>query len=203
MIFVVQIVQGNKICVILLMKTDGFSNFMNELTDLYYNSSHIMLYVLNKANKSLDFHKLFKIMYFADQKHLSKYGRKITEDDYVKMANGPVPSASYDVLNAVKKNINSNFNKYFKIIGRYEVEALCTYDEDELSITDMQCLDESISENIGLTFSQLTDKSHDKAWENATFSLNDYLIAREGGASEDMINYMKHMDKIRRTSIFS
>ncbi|WPO89856.1 Panacea domain-containing protein [Chryseobacterium sp. HR92] len=178
---------------------------MNELTELYYNSSHIMLYVLNKANKPLDFHKLFKIMYFADQKHLSKYGRKITEDYYVKMPNGPVPSASYDILNMIKKNRNSesSLHNYFKIIGRYEVEALCTYDEDELSETDMWCLDESISENINLSFTQLTDKSHDRAWESAQFSLNEYLIARAGGASQDMINYMKHMENLKNSTTFS
>lgn len=182
------------------MKTIRFLPNMNKLSELYYNSSHVMLYILNKANKPLDFHKLFKIMYFADQKHLTLYGRKITEDDYVKMDNGPVPSASYDILK--KSTENTILSSYFNIIGRYTVEGLVSYDEDEFSLSDIECLDKSIEENIELTFGELTNKSHDRAWHNARFSLNEYLIAREGGASDDMINYMKHMNRIKDSNMF-
>ncbi|WP_419868710.1 type II toxin-antitoxin system antitoxin SocA domain-containing protein [Chryseobacterium sp. CT-SW4] len=68
-------------------------------------------------------------MYFADLKHLSKYGRKITEDCYVKMQNDPVPSKVCDILKGSKRG-----SSLFNIIGRYEVDAKCEYDEDELSI---------------------------------------------------------------------
>ncbi len=55
-----------------------------------------MLFVLNQlgAEKS-DAHKVFKILYFADQKHLVNYGRPITGDTYVKMQYGPVSCVVY------------------------------------------------------------------------------------------------------------
>lgn len=43
-----------------------------------------------------DLHKIFKILYFADQKHLAKYGRPIVGDFYVAMREGGVPSKIYD-----------------------------------------------------------------------------------------------------------
>ncbi|WP_419868709.1 hypothetical protein [Chryseobacterium sp. CT-SW4] len=67
----------------------------------------------------------------------------------------------------------------------------------------MNYLDESIKENKDLSFAILTNKSHGKAWENAVFSLNEYSMAREGDADEDMVNYMKHMDKLKKSSVFS
>lgn len=42
--------------------------------------------------------KIAKLLYFADKRHLLKYGRPITGDAYVGMRNGPVPSIAYDVL---------------------------------------------------------------------------------------------------------
>lgn len=64
-----------------------------------------LLYVtqtLIKNNKRPDFHKVFKIFYFADQMHLTKYGRPITGDHYIAMRNGPVPSRLYDMLKSLK-----------------------------------------------------------------------------------------------------
>ena len=45
-----------------------------------------------------DMHKLCKILYFADQRHLSLYGRSITGDTYIAMQYGPVPSNVDDIL---------------------------------------------------------------------------------------------------------
>jgi Protein of unknown function (DUF4065) len=41
-------------------------------------------------------------MYFADHKHLSRYGSAITDDTYIAMANGPVPSMAYDILKSLR-----------------------------------------------------------------------------------------------------
>ena len=49
-----------------------------------------------------DFHKLFKILYFAEQKHLLQYGRTITGDRYIAMKDGPVPSNIYDLLKTLR-----------------------------------------------------------------------------------------------------
>jgi len=42
-----------------------------------------------EGNIEPDFHKIFKILYFADQKHLANYGRPIIGDHYIAMEHGP------------------------------------------------------------------------------------------------------------------
>ena len=176
---------------------------MQNFKEIYQTSVHSMLYILNKAETELDFHKIFKIMYFAEQKHLAKYGRKITEDYYIKMKNGPVPTYGYNVFQIIRGNHQIiEFNNCFKVKGRFTVEALTNYDSDELSETDIECLNESFNENINLSFDELTEKSHGLAWQNAIYSdvINVYQMAKEGGASDEMIQYIKHMNKLKKAN---
>ena len=63
---------------------------------------NVMLYLARKAGGSIDFSKLVKLVYFADKKHLHEWGRTITGDKYVKMEHGVTPSATYDMLKAVR-----------------------------------------------------------------------------------------------------
>ena len=95
---------------------------MQNTKDLYQASVHSMLYILNRAGQDLDFHKIFKIMYFAEQKHLAKYGRMITEDSYIKMPNGPVPSYAYTVFQSLRATkVMFDYDSLFKIKGGYMV----------------------------------------------------------------------------------
>src|SRR5687768_15230857 len=41
---------------------------------------------------------LAKVMFFADRDHLRAYGRPVTGESYIAMANGPVPSRTYDII---------------------------------------------------------------------------------------------------------
>ena len=128
-----------------------------------------MLFVLNQlgAEKS-DAHKVFKILYFADQKHLVNYGRPITGDTYVKMQYGPVPSFLRNVSEGnEKEGLINKTNKHF-LTTSYQ------YDEEDLSESEIECLNEAIAENKDISFKKLTEKSHDSAWQNAQWRI-DYL----------------------------
>lgn len=158
---------------------------------------HSLLYILNKLGKPTDFHKIFKILYFANQKHLIKFGAPIHFEKYIKMENGPVPSIAYDIFKALKdKGVlvsqKDYFSSYFKISNNYNVEALIDADLDFFSEFEIKVLDESIEENKELSFSKLKAKSHDFAWENAHSDgeINKLQIAKAGGASEEMIRYI-------------
>ena len=67
-------------------------------------------------------------------------------------------------------------------------------DLDYLSQSERECLDEAISENAGLTFDQLKQKSHDTAWQEAYQSNDDLMstvsIAKAAGANEAMLEYI-------------
>src|SRR5258705_2140806 len=78
--------------------------------------------VLKNVDGKCDFHRLFKILYFAEQKHLSKYGRPIFGDTYIAMKDGPVPSDIYDILKIIKgdsiyydPSLQETFAKYFSV----------------------------------------------------------------------------------------
>lgn len=159
-----------------------------------------------------DFHKIFKIFYFADQKHLIRYARPIVGDYYIAMAHGPVPSHIYDIL----KNVNelfftddddcntvlmkSKFSKYFEVKSHF-VYPIEKPDLDELSESDIECLNESIKENKYLDFQELKDISHDNAYNKA--GKNDQISFKEmlkvAGADSDDIEYIKLISENGKT----
>lgn len=152
------------------------------------------LFILERLGGRSDFHKLFKVLYFADQKHLATYGMPITGDLYVAMKNGPVPSELYDVFKSVRDfpaHAGDNPN-LFAVTNGYNIAAKRNPDIDTLSESNIECLIEAIDENRQLNFNQLTLKSHNTAWEAAS---NDEMsvieIAREGGANDEMLKYIE------------
>jgi len=148
-----------------------------------------ILYITSQLKKNgyeSDLHKVFKILYFADRKHLATYARPITGDDYIAMDNGPVPSSIYDILKyRTEKNL-------FQLVG-FHIESKQDPDIDEFSDSDTQFLDESIEENKHLSFIDLTIKSHGAAWHKAVKNNTmDYCdIAEEEGASQDMCDFIE------------
>ncbi len=144
-----------------------------------------LLYIATNVT-AIDEHKLYKILYFAEQKHLVQYGRPITGDAFIKMPFGPVPSYLRDrICNNIEPDNSFLKNGILIIPNEYP-------DEDELSQSDIECLNESIEENKSLTFFQLRDKSHQLAWNSASNSgrMDTLNIAKEGNASEGILNYI-------------
>lgn len=154
-----------------------------------------VLFILQETGK-VGRHELFKILYFADQKHLAKYGRPVVGDRYIAMKNGPVPSKIYDAIKSVAEPSSMySFELFESAINSSGifVTPKSIPDMDELSKTDIKCLMESVKENSGLSFPQLTAKSHGLAWQKAC-SNNDIsvkLMAREAGANKEMESYIK------------
>lgn len=157
---------------------------------------------LRQAKKSPGLHKVFKIFYFADQKHIARFGRPIFGDDYVAMKYGPVPSNTYDMVKSVRGdgcfNIKQDLNEYFKVEGSM-LWPLVSPDLDEIADSEVACLLEAINENQDLEFEDLTKKSHDEAYDNAAYdnhiSFRD--IAKVAGATQGMIAYMEKLAENR------
>ncbi|TDE42940.1 DUF4065 domain-containing protein [Flavobacterium rhamnosiphilum] len=144
-----------------------------------------LLFVISRLEKA-DTHKTYKILYFADQKHLLKYGRPIVGDTYVKMQYGPVPSFIKDIVNEEIQGLEEIVAKY----NRYFIKPLREVNLDYLSESDIECLTESINENKNLIFDDLTDKSHDYAYNKANWAI-DYLdMARAIGADDKTLMYI-------------
>lgn len=147
------------------------------------------LYVASQLERS-DYHKLFKILYFADGAHLSRWGRTVTEDRYVAMPYGPVPSGLYDVFKEKERTGSTDTRYGFTVSGK-AVYPLRNADMDVLSESDVQALDESIEAYGAKSFDELTHLSHGSAWANTArgglISFRDMMIER--GESEEYAAY--------------
>lgn len=158
--------------------------------------------------KTADFLRVFKVLYFAEQKHLVRFGRPIVGDNYIAMKHGPVPSNIYNELRQIKGGTGKfmdillknsiSFSDYFEVSKVQDVDNILAKNNPELDIiseSELMCINESLNENKDLSFNELSNKSHDSAWEKA--NLNDEMdildIAQSGGASPDMLNYISIM----------
>ena len=143
-----------------------------------------------------DLHKIFKILYFADQKHLANFGRPIIGDFYIAMKDGGVPSRIYDMVKMVRGDSicqdTPGFKKFFDVSGHF-LSPRQDPEINEFSESDLKCLEESILENQDLNFGELKKKSHDRAYEKA--NKDDKISFREMakvlGADETILEFMK------------
>ena len=143
----------------------------------------IVLYVLNKTGE-LDYYTLLKTIYFAELKHLAKWGQRITADDVCAMPYGPVLS---HLLDAIKGDSHE-----------LELSRMLT------SAFKFASEDASIQENASLSFEQLKNKSHNKIWlKNYREGKSKKVIAtmdlaESAHASEAMKEYIKENLEIER-----
>lgn len=136
----------------------------------------IVLYVLNKTGE-LDYYTLLKTIYFAELKHLAKWGQRITADDVCAMPYGPVLS---HLLDAIKGDSHE------PELSRMLKSAFKFASEDASNIMLPQ------------------NKSHDKIWlKNYREGKSKKVIAtmdlaESAHASEAMKEYIKENLEIER-----
>lgn len=171
----------------------------------YTTAVSAMLFLLKGFGGRTDMHKLCKTLYFADQKHLSLYGRSITGDAYIKMPYGPVPSNVDDILKAVRgdsffaSSVEAEpLKRLFTFENKYFVRALTEPDMDELSETDIDCLNKALELCRDMSFNELTRYSHGLAWNSTSDSCPIAVedILREVGDDESYVEYISARQKL-------
>jgi len=103
-------------------------------------ATHAMLWLLHKHGGAMDKLKLVKLIFYADREHLAKFGRPIAGGHYVAMIHGPVPSELLDNLNHAAEGSGL----LFQVVGT-KIIALSSANEDELSESDIQVLEQTNS----------------------------------------------------------
>ena len=157
---------------------------------------HAVLYVAGKLKRK-DFHKIFKILYFADREHLNKYGRTITGDRYIAMSDGPVPSNLYDIFKSVRGDgfykDDGTFSQYFSVVDWDLIKPIQLPDLSELSKTDVETIDNTLSLYGDLSWDEVKKKSHDYAWKATSLNREiDFAnMIREAGGDDDYIEYIR------------
>jgi len=147
-------------------------------------SVEVLLYISQRLS---NIYYVLKVLYFADKKHLERYGRFITGDRYVAMEKGPVPSGAYDIVKDVRDRRTDSYDSDFRIVGN-KINILRKPNTELLSISDIQCLDEAIEEISPLSFDEVRRKSHDDAYRAA--DENDFISV------EDIINTLPCKDAL-------
>ena len=165
----------------------------------------IALYIVNQCG-TVDIFHILKILYFADRAHYAEWGTRLSNDTFCAMDNGPVASHLYNALKDVTGKEPLRAGSPLKMISDalYQADPLyenyvCARekaDMDELSASDIECLDRSIAENKGQGFGALSQKSHDRAWQEAyarqkNSEMDPLLMAEAGGASEETLEFIK------------
>lgn len=167
---------------------------------------NIVLYILNKTGE-LQYYQLFKIMYFAERKHVADSGFRFIPDRFVRLPYGPVPEVLYQTIKAHKEGERGEADRLWEGVrmgsedANFALAATRPANTDYLSPYSRELLDESIDENLGLSFGQLKWKSHDSAWNAGEIAstITTEEIAQAGGANEDLINCIKDTEAIERT----
>lgn len=161
----------------------------------------IVLYVLEKTG-GVGYYQLFKILYFADSNHLAKWGTRIISDDFYALECGPVPTELYDAIKDLK-TLRTDLGKLlgesvFLSDGKSPNVLLPKYpaNQDYISKSTKEALDQSIEENAKSSFGVLKSKSHDIAWIEASKSLGKKIMspvtmAKAYGADDNTIDYIK------------
>lgn len=109
--------------------------------------------------------KIFKLMYFADKLHMSRYGRFIVGDLYVAMKNGPVPSRTYDLVKEIERGQESDA---IVVPNSWAIKAKRDARMIEFSETDIECFEEIIGQYGRDSAKQLSKISHGDAWDRVT-----------------------------------
>jgi uncharacterized phage-associated protein len=141
----------------------------------------VILYLATSVEQP-SFHRICKIMYFADKQHLEKYGRFICGDSYIAMKHAPVPSGMYDILKM------DSAKQDFIVEDEFIVHPLRAARLDYFSESDLECLKQASQ----LSFQQLSELSNDLSWQMV--DENDYIkieqIVATFSDAESLLDYL-------------
>ena len=178
----------------------------------------VVEYILQQMGVAVDYIHLFKVMYFAQEEHLAVYGAPIMYDTFVARKHGPVPSLTYKVLRVAEGktiDVTDELHSFAMDLSLSESEGhqVVTLaegvrcDMDELSRSNVRILDKWIERCKDIESFDLSELSHDKAWQKAVrqtertgedTKISLYDMAAAGGASKDMLGVVKERQINRR-----
>ncbi|MCQ2607733.1 MAG: SocA family protein [Bacteroidales bacterium] len=172
----------------------------------------VVLYVLQNFPNGVDYIKLFKIIYFAQKEYLVNYGKILCPDTFKARTFGPVPALSDKVIKLVE--LEEDINSYPDLKNFYNSISVQDQMVFALQKPDMDYLSKKECEYLNKWYNYCKDKdsknelspeSHDKAYDKAFArykkdpqlgTLTNMEIAKAGGATKEMIAYIREKELI-------
>lgn len=166
----------------------------------------VLLYIIkNSGEDRRDVYSIVKTAYYAQQLHFVKWALPIYKDRISALPFGPVPSALYNVLRLSRgeeKERRFLRKEGLDIIADsigFENESFFAKEEPDLaclSASDIESLDEAIEKVASMDFGKIVRDTHGTEWQRAYYHtqskvMDNLNIAREGGANEAIIEYLK------------
>ena len=118
--------------------------------------TELVLYILCKTG-GVDFYHVFKILYFAEMKHLAKWGSGIVPDEFCALKYGPVPTHLYDAVKELghsRMKLSEELSEVVQFAGEDAPNVLLPKRDanvDFLSKSEIDVLDQSIIEHESMT----------------------------------------------------
>jgi uncharacterized phage-associated protein len=165
-------------------------------------------YVASRCPKGMTKKKLFKLLYFADREHLFRYARPVLNDRYINMDQGPVPTASYDLVKANRKRWSQSvidmLSRHIEVLGMH-IAIREPARTDLLSRSDISVLDEVTARYGVRSADYLSALSHrHKAWlESQRNRRIDYSLFFDDPAVEsarELVEYNQPITDISRNA---
>ena len=115
---------------------------------LYFNFDHkkatqALNYFATTSGGKINKMKALKLVFLVDRYHLRKYGRLVTNDNYLAMKHGPVPSITRDIVESndyLDDAIKDYFQEYIEPVDRWTIASLNQPDTSVFSETDIEAL---------------------------------------------------------------
>ncbi len=143
-----------------------------------------LLALIESVGGMSDIDTLCTMLYLADQRHLSLYGRSITGDTYIARKWGAEPTVLSGMASAMT-------------IQNSIVSTTAKPDMAELSVTDIECLEYAADLCRNASRERLRELSHGKAWSNtpegSEISVKDMLL--EAGDEAEYAEYIEQQTK--------
>lgn len=164
---------------------------------------NLILYIAERLKRK-DFHKIFKILYFADREFMNAYGMTITGDTYIAMDAGPVPSKTYDMFKIVRGDSyikdQAGLGQFFSVNNWMYVQPLRKADLQAISPAEKEVLDHVISEYGNLSYDEIKEKSHDTAWRSTArdFPISFENMALEAGIDDEDMPYLQETAQLQQ-----
>ncbi len=152
---------------------------------------------LSKRVCDSDIYGICKLLYLVDKTSLEKYGRFVFGETYCALKEGATPSHAYDLL----KKAEETPIEGLEIRGN-QVIALRDANLEYLSVSDVECLDQVISQWGKAPYWVRRQAAHDEAYQQAwshrghkdSVKIPVESIAELVDDSGDLISYLSNAD---------
>ncbi len=143
---------------------NGILKSMAKINQKKYKNA-ILFFAKKIQNGTLGKLKLMKLLYFLDFDFFEKYGRSVTEDEYLRFENGPVPRMAEKILKEMdgkeiaitKRRVADGLN------DQMHIEALKDFDIHVFTREELLMLEEIADKWERFSGSEMKNASHGEA----------------------------------------